>query len=89
MDAKGAMWRELCKNNNMDAKGGMLKDAQFNSMWEQSELVSLTWVYCICHYSSGAGRWLVGCLLSLASAKLLNASNEIQTRSQPAVNNGP
>jgi hypothetical protein len=29
-----------------------------------SELVSLTWVYCICHYSSGAGRWPVGCLFS-------------------------
>jgi hypothetical protein len=45
-------------------KVGLWDNPRFYSMREQSELVSLTWVYCIYHYSSGAGRWPVGCLFS-------------------------
>jgi hypothetical protein len=45
-------------------KMGLWGNPQFYSMREQSEFVSLTWVHCICHYSSGAGRWPVGCLFS-------------------------
>jgi hypothetical protein len=37
---------------------------QFYSMREQSELVSLTWVYYISHYSLEAGRWSVDYLFS-------------------------
>jgi hypothetical protein len=45
-------------------KVGLLSNPQFNSIWEQSELVSLIWVYYICHYSSRVGRWPVGYLFS-------------------------
>ena len=45
-------------------------------------------MYCICHYSSRAGRWPVGCLFSCliskcqaAAAKPLDASEGIQTDS--------
>jgi hypothetical protein len=45
-------------------KVGLWDNLQFYSMRKQSELVSLTWVYCIYHYSLGEGRWLVDCLFS-------------------------
>ena len=53
-------------------KVGLSGNSQFYSIRKQWELVSLTWMYCICHYSSGEYRWHVDCfifLLSLASAK--------------------
>jgi hypothetical protein len=43
---------------------GLWSDREFNSIREQLELVSLTWVYYIYHYNSGVGRWSVGCLFS-------------------------
>jgi hypothetical protein len=53
-------------------KVGLWGNPQFYSMREESELVNLTWVYCICHFSLGVGSvagWLLIFLLSLASAK--------------------
>jgi hypothetical protein len=64
---------------------GLWRDPQLNSMWEQLELVSLTWVYCICHYSLGENRWPIDSLLASAKSqppKLLNASEVIRTQSQ-------
>jgi hypothetical protein len=77
-------------------KVGLWSNLQFNLMWEQSKLVSLTWVYCICHYSSGVNRWPVGYLfflLLLESAKPqppnpFNVSDNIRTWSQLETNNG-
>jgi hypothetical protein len=34
-------------------KVGLWGNPQFYSMREQSDLVSLTWVYCICHLAQG------------------------------------
>ena len=64
---------------------GLWRDTQLNAIRKQSELVSLTWLYCICHYNSGENRWLVGYLLTSAKPqppKLLNMSEKIQTQSQ-------
>jgi hypothetical protein len=41
-------------------KLGLWDNPQFYLMQEQLEFVSLAWMYCICHYSSRAGRWPVG-----------------------------
>jgi hypothetical protein len=63
-------------------KVGLWSNPQFNSVWEQSELVSLTWVYCICYYSSGASRWPLAAYFPALTNKCQAATTQTVQRIQ-------